>query len=387
MKVRSVAKVVRGSSPRPAGDPRYFNGRYLAWITVADCTRKDGIYLDRTEAMLTVEGARHTRILEANTLLLTNSGATLGVPKITRIRAGANDGIAAFLELKGVDRLFLYYVLEAQTAYLRQRLAPGVGQPNLNTSLIGDLEFLLPPAEEQRRVAECLSTWDDHLARMRQLAISKRLFRAGVIQQVLSGQRRLRAHRRREWKPVRLSDVLVESRDIASTGTLARKLTVKLYGRGVVSKHDRRIGSQNTQYYRRRAGQFIYSKLDFLNGAFGIIPAELDGYESTLDLPAFDVSQTINIRWLLHLFSWRGFYKSHVRLANGGRKARRVNPGELLKQVLSVPSREEQDSIAELLDRFDREIALIEQLLNAGERQKRALLEKLLSGELRLTRK
>ena len=57
------------------------------------------MYLDHTEAMLTEEGSRHTRVIEPNTLLLTNSGATLGVPKITRIKGGANDGIAVFLNL------------------------------------------------------------------------------------------------------------------------------------------------------------------------------------------------------------------------------------------------------------------------------------------------
>ena len=59
-----------------------------------------------------------------------------------------------------------------------------------------------------------------------------------------------------------------------------------MWGKGVVAKEDK--GSAATQYFIRHAGQFIYSKLDFLNSAFGVIPEELEGYETTADLPAFD---------------------------------------------------------------------------------------------------
>jgi type I restriction enzyme S subunit len=56
----------------------------------------------------------------------------------------------------------------------------------------------------------------------------------------------------------------------------------------------------------------------------------------------------------------------------------------LLNLRIAAPPREVQDRIGRLLDTCDREIALLEQLVDALERQKRALLDKLLSGELRL---
>lgn len=98
--IKNCCDVVRGASPRPAGDPRYFDGDYLPWITVADVTGTPGMYLDGTRAKLTREGANFTRLIPPATLIITNSGATLGVPKITRELSGANDGIAVFLNLK-----------------------------------------------------------------------------------------------------------------------------------------------------------------------------------------------------------------------------------------------------------------------------------------------
>ena len=90
------------------------------------------------------------------------------------------------------------------------------------------------------------------------------------------------------WRPTRFRDFLNESRLAGTSGGVAQKLTVRLYGKGVVAKANDRGGSAATKYFKRREGQLIFSKLDFLNGAFGLVPPELDGYESTLDLPCFD---------------------------------------------------------------------------------------------------
>ena len=73
------------------------------------------------------------------------------------------------------------------------------------------------------------------------------------------------------WEEKPLGEFMTESRMPGSKGNVAKKITVKLWGNGVFEKNDAIQGSINTQYFRRKAGQFIYSKLDFLNQAFGII--------------------------------------------------------------------------------------------------------------------
>ena len=93
-------------------------------------------------------------------------------------------------------------------------------------------------------------------------------------------------------------------------------------GNGVFEKNDAIQGSINTQYFRRKSGQFIYSKLDFLNQAFGIIPPSLDNFESTVDLPCFDFADGLNSVFLLEYVKRRDFYE---RL---GETARRKSKGE-----------------------------------------------------------
>ncbi|EIL95400.1 restriction endonuclease S subunit [Rhodanobacter spathiphylli B39] len=175
-----------------------------------------------------------------------------------------------------------------------------------------------------------------------------------------------------------------ESRVLGSGGHEARKLTVKLYAKGVIEKSSRGAGSESTQYYRRSAGQFIYSKLDFLNGAFGLVPAELDGYESTLDLPAFDLLPDVDARWLLYFVSREEFYRSQLGLANGGRKARRVNPKDLLQIAIPVPGIMEQQAIADALDLAWKIARDDEAQLRSLRIEKSALMQQLLTGKRRV---
>ena len=135
-------------------------------------------------------------------------------------------------------------------------------------------------------------------------------------------------------------------------------------------------GSKSTKYFRREAGQFIYSKLDFLNGAFGVIPNELAGYESTADLPAFDVT-SLNAKYLLLFVSQEKFYIKQGMIADGSRKAKRIHVGTFLTMPVLVPTLEEQNVIVATFNELESLIALHQRKLEKLQRMKQALLEKL----------
>jgi type I restriction enzyme, S subunit len=132
--VDQLCFVIRGASPRPAGDPRYFGGS-IPWITVGSITRDDEIYLQSTEQFVTEAGKAASRFIETGTLLFTNSGATLGVPKIAKICGCINDGSVALLDIDETTKLYLYWFLKTQTEKLRA-LNQGAAQPNLNTDIV-----------------------------------------------------------------------------------------------------------------------------------------------------------------------------------------------------------------------------------------------------------
>jgi Restriction endonuclease S subunits len=152
--------IVRGGSPRPAGDPKYYDGN-IPFMKVADITNNRGPYVTTTMYTIKEAGLKKTRMVGANTLLLTNSGATLGVPAICTFQTTFNDGIAAFLNLNSDSLLFFYYFWTSKTQELRA-INMGAAQPNLNTNIIGAVEIDLPPDEERQEIANRL---DDLLTR------------------------------------------------------------------------------------------------------------------------------------------------------------------------------------------------------------------------------
>ncbi len=182
------------------------------------------------------------------------------------------------------------------------------------------------------------------------------------------------------WEQRKPKNYLRESRILGSTGVDAKKLTVKLWGKGVVEKKESISGSSNTRYYIRHAGQLMYGKLDFLHAAFGIVPKELDKYESTADSPAFDIIDG-NPKFLLESFLRKEFYLRNGQRANGSRKAKRIHEKDFLEMPILVPHKSEQTKIGNLINSLDKTITLHEEKQRQLERLKKALLQKMFADE------
>jgi type I restriction enzyme S subunit len=150
-----IAEIVRGGSPRPAGDPTYYGGN-IPFLKVGDLTGYEDIYVRTHTHSIKEAGLYKTRFVEADTLLLTNSGATLGVPRICTFPTTFNDGIAAFLNLNFIDKIYLYFFLMSRTAWYLKEASRGQGQPNLNIDIISATLLPLPPLAEQKRIVKRL---------------------------------------------------------------------------------------------------------------------------------------------------------------------------------------------------------------------------------------
>ncbi len=178
-----------------------------------------------------------------------------------------------------------------------------------------------------------------------------------------------------DWEQRKVGEFLTESRVRGNTGLDAKKLTVKLWGKGVVEKNDFG-GSEHTQYFTRRKGQFIYSKLDFLNSAFGVIPEKLDNYESTTDLPAFDLDG-MNPYFMYFVAIQESFYLKHGSIADGSRKAKRIHADTFLNMPVMVPTIDEQNLIVDFLQHLDNLITLHQRKYDKLVNIKKSMLEKM----------
>ena len=388
-RISDVATVVRGSSPRPAGDPRYFNGTYLPWATVSDVVNASGQYLTETATMLTQEGAHFTRILEPGTFLLTNSGArTLGVPKITKIRAGANDGIAALMNLNpNIVPEFLCYQLETMTAHFRNKVASGNDQLNLNTGLIGATQIIVPPVWEQHAIIEIGTVWDTAITTTAALVQAKVRFRQGLMQQLLSGTRRFKGYQD-GWSPVQLRDVATEC-DERNRGRLGVNDVMGVTkAEGIVPMRERTIGADIARYLVVKKNRFAYNPMRINIGSI----ARWQGDRDILVSPDYvvfqcneanDHSPGIDPDYLDHLRR-SGIWENFVTAAGNGSVRVRIYFGDLGHLKFKLPSLPEQQKIATFLNAVDREIDLLREQLEALKQQKKGLMQKLLTGQVRV---
>lgn len=153
-KMEDTCDIVRGGSPRPAGDPKFYNGN-IPFLKVADLTRTDGPYVDHFTSTIKHAGLQKTRYVEPPVLLISNSGATLGVPRICRIATTFNDGVAAFLDLDPETHRYFYYFWTSRTEALRN-INQGAAQPNLNTDLLKAYPVPLCSLPEQQEIVRLL---------------------------------------------------------------------------------------------------------------------------------------------------------------------------------------------------------------------------------------
>ncbi|EAD8561554.1 restriction endonuclease subunit S [Listeria monocytogenes] len=272
---------------------------------------------------------------------------------------------------------FLVQVLE-KIDYMKYNT--GTAQPKLNSKVVKNIEFKLPHVEEQRKIGTFFKQLDDTIAlHQRKLEVLK-LMKKGFLQQMVtkSGENipKIRFDDFDDiWEQRILGEFLKESKIKGSNGSLAKKLTVKLWRKGVVPKEEIYTGSSATQYYIRKTGQFMYGKLDFLNQAFGIVPLELDGYESTLDSPAFDIEESLNETFLLEYVSLARFYKYQGNIANGSRRAKRIHTDTFFEMPIPLPNSNEQQKIGTFSRQIDDLIALQQNKLEKLSSLKRFYLK------------
>ena len=115
----------------------------------------------------------------------------MGVAKLLDVRCCANDGVAGVLGLDRSLALFVSRYVNTLTERLREVVASGNGQPNLNTALIGNIEVLIPPRCEIESINAALDDLDGMLVALDALIAKKRAVKTAAMQRLLTGRQRL----------------------------------------------------------------------------------------------------------------------------------------------------------------------------------------------------
>jgi type I restriction enzyme S subunit len=156
--IGEICTITRGGSPRPIQD--FIAETGTPWVKIADA-KQDSRYINSTKEFIVKEGEKKSRVVYPGDFILSNS-ATPGLPRFVKIRACIHDGWLLLRDIKGVDKVFLYYLLLTERESL---LIQGNGSifTNLKTDILRYHEVTLPPLPEQKAIAEVLSSLDDKI--------------------------------------------------------------------------------------------------------------------------------------------------------------------------------------------------------------------------------
>lgn len=138
-----------------------------------------------------------------------------------------------------------------------------------------------------------------------------------------------------------------------------QRVTVKINNNGVIPR-DTEIGKNigTKQQYLVKTGQFLMSKIDARNGAFGLVPKILDGAIVTNDFPVFDVDKTvINPEFLVLITTTKEFIKFAQSCSSGTTNRQRIDIDLFLNVKIPLPSLSEQNRI---IDAYNKKIKLAE---------------------------
>ncbi|EQC88432.1 restriction endonuclease subunit S [Lactococcus cremoris] len=157
-KLGSLTTVVRGASPRPIQDPKWFDKESdIGWLRIADVTEQNGrIY--HLEQHISKLGQEKTRVLTEPHLLL-SIAATVGKPVVNYVKTGVHDGFLIFLN-PTFEREFMFQWLEMFRPKWQKYGQPG-SQVNLNSELVRNQEIVLPNYKEQQKIGSFFKQLDD----------------------------------------------------------------------------------------------------------------------------------------------------------------------------------------------------------------------------------
>ena len=389
-----LGTIVRGGSPRPAGDPRYFDGDFIQWLTVAAMTNISDYQITVTETAsgLTEEGAERSRTLARGTLIIANSGATLGVAKILGMMCCANDGIAAIINQRSGHKGFICHYVNTKTKHLREVVATGNGQPNLNTALIRNIPIPFPPLPEQRAIAAALSDVDALLEGLTRLIAKKRNLKQAAVQQLLTGQTRLPGFHG-EWEVKRLGEVgtFLKGSGVKKDQAQSGDLPCVRYGE-IYTHHNDYIRSFNSWISpdiaavatQLRQGDLLFAGSGETKEEIGKCVAFTD------DCEAFAGGDIVILRPANVHPKFMGYYCNtapiNTQKASKGQgdAVVHISAASLASIAVTLPSLAEQTAIAAALSDMDAELSALEARRDKTRALKQAMMQELLTGRTRL---
>lgn len=405
--IAGIADVVGGGTP-DTNVPEYWSPPDVPWVTPTDITASPGPILLRTARCISQAGLDNcsATLLPVSTTLLT-SRATIGECRIAGISVATNQGFASLVPKGDTDAQFLYYLAQSvKPAFVR--LAAGTTFVEVSRREIRRVKVCVPTdSEECAQIGRVLGLADKAVAAAESKLTSARRLKTALMQQLFT---RGIPGRHMRFEQSKIGEI-PEEWDVVPLYKLATAVS------GIALNADRQPRFHPRQYLtvinvqRERLDLTEVRQMDVFPNELPDALLEKDdivvveGHANALEIgrAARITSEAVGFAYQNHLFRVRLLPEAKIDRAfllcvlNSERVRRHwaatcntssglntINHRGLRRLLIQRPQPEEQEEIVSWMTSANNSISACEAELEAVSRLKRALLQNLLTGRVRV---
>jgi len=371
--IKNIAyDVLTGGTPSTAVE-EYWNGD-IPWMSSGELNLKRIYSVDK---MITQAGFDNsaTSLIPPQCILvgLAGQGKTRGTVGINYLSLCINQSICAILPNTNIlSSEYLYQYLNSKYLDLRELSMGNGGRGGLNLQLIKNFPIRLPPLSEQRRIAEVLSDTDTYISSLKKLITKKESLKQGIMQELLTGKKRLPGFSG-EWVEKRLGNIALD----INTGTRNNEDKVDN------GKYPFFVRSQTVEYidkYRYDCEAILIPGEGNIGEIFHYINGKFDCHQRVYKISNFI---DVNGKFIYHYL--RLFFGQYAIMHTVKATVDSLRLPTFINFPIFIPYNiAEQTAIANVLSDMDEEIEALKKKLKKVEFIKQGMMQKLLTGDIRL---
>ncbi|WP_445717391.1 restriction endonuclease subunit S [Flavobacterium sp.] len=326
-----------------------------------------------------------TKICEENDIIM-SVRAPVGTIALASFKSCIGRGICSIQNNNLIVKQFLYSYLEKfETNWAR--LSQGSTFESISSDDIRSLKIPIPPLPEQQKIAEILSTWDNAIDNCKKIIKKLKKRNKGLAQQLLAGETRVSGFVD-SWKMKELSECLAYTpREIDKPKESFLALGIRSHGKGVFHKPNFEPSAiAMEKLYEVKENDLIVNITFAWEQAVAIVSKEDEGGLVSHRFPTytFKIDKASPAFFRYFILEKRFKFLLELISPGGAGRNRVMSKTDFLKLELKLPSVQEQNAIANILDNATNELKQYEQKLANLQLQKKGLMQQLLTGKVRV---
>ena len=402
----TISRITGGGTPDTTKN-EYWDGD-IPWAVPTDITNLDGNYIENTQRKITKEGLDRSssKLLPKNSILLTTR-ATIGYCAICTEPMATNQGFQNVICNSDVDNLFILYALRFNKNLLIS-LANGTTFTEISKRNVSSVKIAIPRLPEQQKIASILSNVDDTIQKTDQIIKQTQRLKKGMMQKLLTRGIGHTKFKKVKWyfgKEIEIPEEweIFLLKDISENGLLNGIFKRKSeFGSGtplinvfdlytgididVNNLQKVKVTEKELKKFHVKIGDIFFDRSSLVLAGIGhsnIILKKSEPVVFECHVMKLSPKEIIIPEFLLY-FTKSTLFTNYIMSIAKVATMTTISQPDLENAKILIPPQSEQKQIASILSNVDTQIQKEKIHKSNLERLKKGLMQKLLTGQIRV---